>query len=165
MRCIRGGRLKRVKSNNHSYPTGHLTKKASSFTESSAIHEIIKFLVKVPNSRLFRNYNAVPYSVSLGRYIRKSSSLNPAGIPDLTFHFKGKTIYFEVKSELEWRRIDKNIDKYRMEINTPSVKHIKDQIRLMDDLNAIGIPSYFVCNVEQVDTILQNIFGIDYLSK
>jgi hypothetical protein len=131
--------------------------------ESGALGEIIKFLKKIPKSRLFRNYNTVPYNPGLGRFIRRSTDLTPKGLPDLIFHFRGKTVYFEVKSQEEFDKIMRNMAKYKTEISTKSCEHLKNQIRLIDDLNEIGINAFFICNSTQVDTHLQNIFGIDYL--
>lgn len=137
--------------------------KKQSTGESKALSDIITFLLKIPKARLFRNYNAVPYRPGKG-FVRRTNAVNPKGIPDLIFHFKGKTIYFEVKKEEEYDRIMRNIDRYKEEIDEKSNEHLKNQLRIIEDLNSIGIPAFFVCSVVQVDTHLQNIFGIDYLN-
>ncbi len=135
-------------------------------SESHIQHQVIVFLTKIKNSRLFRNYNCVPFDSRTGKPKRKSSSLNPPGLPDLTFHYRGRTIYFEIKSKDAHRFILKHIDRLRTEIaegKLESNKHVKRQIKLMDDLIQIGIPCFFISSPEQVDVYMKDVFGGNYL--
>lgn len=135
--------------------------------ESVIIHQIIVFLTKIPNSRLFRNYGCTPVEGRDGVRLRQSSPLTPKGLPDLVFHFKGKSIYFEVKTPTRYKFIIKHRERLREEIRNglmESNNHEKNQIKLMDYLTyQCGIDCFFVSSPEQVDTCLQNVLGIDYL--
>ncbi len=116
---------------------------------------IIRFLLSQQKPfKLVRLYNSVPYSKKLGRYIRRSNSLVPKGLPDLVYFYKGKTFFFEVKTEKASRFIVKNYNRI-LEGKGKIYEHIYNQIVFREDLIKIGITCEFVATVEQVKEILE----------
>lgn len=118
--------------------------------ESARQSLIIRFLCEIPRSRLIRLYNCPPFSSKEGRYIRRSSSLTPDGLPDLLFISEKYGVhFFEVKSDAAYKMIERRIDHFRKTINVDdSYRHVKKQIKLIDELN-----TYLVVKASIVNTV------------
>jgi hypothetical protein len=116
---------------------------------------IIKFLVMIPDSRVIRLYNCPPFSSKDNKFIRKSSSLTPDGLPDLLFDSKKYGVhFFEVKSQSAFNFIKKHIIRLRNSL-LKSHRHVKKQILLHDEYNERGnIRSHFVTTVDDVKRAL-----------
>ena len=128
-------------------------KKNTCPTERVTLAQIIRFLKTIPNSRLIRLYNAMPYDKNKGCYIRRSSSLTPSGLPDLLFDSRELgAFFFEVKTKTAHDYIKKHMERLRREIDIVDSKvHVKNQIRLIDEYNSRGnIKGYFVSSVDDV---------------
>lgn len=115
--------------------------------ETAIQSSIVDALKKMPYSVVIRINNIGIFDDK--KKIRRKS-VNPQGISDLLYIFKGRSVFIEVKSEKEYKYIKKNYDKIKNGLWPVKSRnqHYKNQILFIEKSSEKGIPGFFTSTID-----------------